>query len=155
MGMDIEPDAQDINEKIEAYIIELGLPFEEVQDGLWLIHDEIDYIDNIVVYHNSPVLTFRVKLADAPEPEEQPELYRRLLELNATSMVAGAYGLEDDAVVIVESLQSDTLTQNEFQAAIDTITLAVREHYHDLKALINPSKDEDSTPEPVEAADRA
>ncbi len=155
MGMDIEPDGQEVNEKIEAFIIELGLPFEEVQDGMWLIHDEIDYIDNIVVYHNPPVLTFRVKLAEAPKDEEQPELYRRLLELNATSMVAGAYGLEDDAVVIVESLQSDRLTQNEFQAAIDTITLAVREHYHDLKSLIRTKADEESTPEPVEAADRA
>ncbi len=155
MGMDIEPDAQDTNEKIEAYIIDLGLPFEEVQEGLWLVHDEIDFIDNIVVYHNPPVLTFRVKLADSPEPEEQPELYRRLLELNATSMVAGAYGLEDDAVVIVESLQSDSLTQNEFQAAIDTITLAVREHYHDLRALITPKNNGKSQPEAVETADRA
>jgi hypothetical protein len=154
MGMDIEPDGQAVNEKIEAYIIDLGLPFEEVQEGLWLIHDDIDFIDNIVVYHNPPVLTFRVKLADAPEGEEQPQLYRRLLELNATSMIAGAYGLEDDAVVIVESLQSDNLRQSEFQAAIDTITLAVREHYHDLKTLIKPKSD-DNEREPVEAADRA
>ena len=144
--------AHEINEKIEAYIIDLGLPFEEVQEGLWLIHDEIDYIDNIVVYHTPPVLTFRVKLVEAPDGATQPELYKRLLQLNATSMVAGAFGLEDQSVVIVESLQSETLTQNEFQAAIDAIALAVREHYHDLRSIIRG--DDDETRQPAEAADQ-
>lgn len=151
--MGLNADELEINEKIEAFIIELGLPFEEVQEGLWLIHDEIDYIDNIVVYHNPPVLTFRVKLVEVPEGKSQPKLYRRLLQLNATSMVAGAFGLEDEAVVIVESLQSESLTQNEFQAAIDAIALAVREHYEDLNSIIS-ADDDDAQDEPVEAADR-
>lgn len=127
---------QELNERIEGYIIDMGLAFEQVQDGLWLIHDEVDYIDNIVVYHNPPVLTFRVKLIDAPEEKVQSELFKRLLELNATSMVAGAYGLEDGAVVIVDTVQSENLDENEFQASIDSIALAVREHYEELREII-------------------
>ena len=153
MGIDVESNEMEVNEMIEGYILELGLAFEEVQPGLWLIHDEIDYIDNIVVYHTAPVLTFRVKLMEAPENEVAPELYKRLLQLNASSMVAGAYGLEDEAVVIVESLQSSSLDQNEFQAAIDAITLAVREHYHELKAIVAP--DDGAKKEPAQAADQA
>ena len=152
MGMDIESNELEINEKIEAFILELGLPFEEVQTGLWLVHDEIDYIDNIVVYHTPPVLTFRVKLVEVPDGETRPELYKRLLQFNATSMVAGAFGLEDEAVVIVESLQSESLSQGEFQAAIDSIALAVREHYHDLRSIIRGDDDEEQ--EPVEATDQ-
>ena len=127
---------QELNERIEGYIIDMGLAFDKVQEGLWLIHDDVDYIDNIVVYHNAPVLTFRVKLIDAPEEKVRPELFQRLLELNATSMVAGAYGLEDGAVVIVDTVQSENLDENEFQASIDSIALAVREHYNELRAII-------------------
>jgi hypothetical protein len=124
------------NDQIEAYLIDHGLPYELVREGLWVIHDEVDYIDNIVVYHTPPVVTFRVKLMEAPVDAARFELYQRLLELNATSMVAGAYGLEDDAIVIVDTLQSENLDPNEFQASIDAITLAVREHYKELKELI-------------------
>ncbi len=155
MGMDIESSELEINEKIEAFIIELGLPFEEVQTGLWLVHDEIDYIDNIVVYHNPPVLTFRVKLMELPDYEVQSELFKRLLQLNASSMVAGAFGLEDEAVVIVESVQSASLDQNGFQAAIDAIALSVREHYQELRAIIRPDEEDDEKNAPVEAADQA
>lgn len=154
MGMDIESSDLEINEKIEAFIIELGLPFEEVQQGLWLVHDEIDYIDNIVVYHTPPVLTFRVKLVELPDDKVQPELFKRLLQLNATSMIAGAFGLEDEAVVIVESIQSRSLTQNDFQAAIDSIALSVREHYHELRSIISGDDTDDEQEEPVEAADQ-
>lgn len=125
------------NDQIEAYLIEHGLPYEQVREGLWVIHDDIDYIDNIVIYHTPPVITFRVKLMDAPVEAARPELFARLLELNATSMVAGAYGLENDAVVIVDTLQSENLDHNEFQASIDAISMAVREHYEELTAITN------------------
>ena len=157
MGMDIEPDEMDVEEKIEAFILELGFPFEKIDDNLWVIHDDIDFIENIVVYHNPPVLTFRIKAMEAPQEDVRPELYKRLLQLNASSMVAGAFGLEDEDVVIVESLQSETMNQSEFQAAFDSITLAVREHYHDLKSFVGTEEatdeETDETGKPVGAAD--
>ena len=52
-------------------------------------------------------------------------------------MVAGAYGLEEDNVVIVDTLQSENLDFNEFQASLDAIAMAVREHYEEIKELIN------------------
>lgn len=125
------------NDQIEAYLIETQLPFERVKDGFWIIHDESDAVDNIVVVHTPPVITFRVKLMDVPEAARE-ELFRHLLNLNSSAMVAGAYALEDDSVVIVDSLQSENLDYNEFQASIDAIAFAVREHYTDLNAF-NPS----------------
>lgn len=125
------------NDEIENYLLDVGLPFEALRDGMWVIHDEIDYIDNIVVYHTNPVITFRVKLMEAPKGPARAEVFEKLLVLNATSMVSGAYGLEDDAVVIVDTLQSENLDFNEFQAAIDSLTLAVREHYGPLSEIIS------------------
>ncbi len=127
----------ELNDRIESFIIEMGLPFEQVQEGLWLVHDEADFIDNIVVYHNYPVLTFRVKLVDLPEGKGFPELFRRLLQLNSSSMIAGAFGLEDNSVVVVDTIQSENLDANEFQASIDAMALAVREHYEELKAIVD------------------
>jgi len=124
------------NDQIEAYLIETELPFERVKDGFWLIHDQTDAIDNIVVVHTPPMITFRVKLMELPEKVNREELFARLLQLNATSMVAGAYGLEDEAVVIVDSLQSENLDYNEFQASIDAIAFAVRDHYTELSELL-------------------
>jgi hypothetical protein len=130
------------NEQIEEYLIDSGFPFEEVEEGLWLIHDEEDQVDNIVLHHNDPVLTFRVKLMNAPDGDEgRLELFTKLLELNATSMVAGAYGLEDDAVVAVDTLQTENLDFNEFQAALDAIVLSIREHYKPLTEIANKYRD--------------
>jgi hypothetical protein len=124
------------NDQIEAYLIETGVPFERVKEGFWLIHDDYDAVDNIVVVHKPPVITFRVKLFDLPEGGPQNELMAHLLKLNATDMIAGAYGLENRAVVVTDSLQSENLDYNEFQASVDAIAFAVREHYDELKRFI-------------------
>jgi len=63
----------------------------------------------------------------------QAALCKKLLELNASSMVSGAYAIENGAVIALETLQSENLDYNEFQAAIDGLTLAVTEHYEQLK----------------------
>ncbi len=122
------------NDQIEAYLIETQLPFERVKEGFWIIHDESDAVDNIVVVHTPPMITFRVKLMDIPSTD-QVGLFRHMLTLNASAMVAGAYALEDNSVVIVDSLQSENLDYNEFQASIDAIAFAVREHYTALSAF--------------------
>ena len=82
------------------------------------------------------MITFRVKLMDAPDKSTRDVLFKRLLELNATSMIADAYGLEDDAVVIVDTLQSENLDHNEFQATLEALVIAVREHYEELRAIV-------------------
>jgi hypothetical protein len=119
---------------IEGYLVRSGIPYDAIGEGMWVVHDEIDQVDNIVVTLSHPVVMFRVKLMDLPTGEaERSAVCRKLLELNASSMVAGAYALEGDAVVAVETLQSENLDFNEFQAAIDGLTLAITEHYESLR----------------------
>jgi len=66
------------------------------------------------------------------------ELFRTLLELNATEMMHGAYGIEGDAVVISDALQIENLDYNEFAATIDDITLAVASHHSRLVRYQEP-----------------
>jgi hypothetical protein len=58
-----------------------------------------------------------------------------LLELNATQMIHGAYGLEDDSVVLIDTLQSKNLDYNEFQATVEALSLAITQDYEKLKAF--------------------
>jgi hypothetical protein len=118
------------NEDIEGYLIRMGVPYEEIGAGTWMIHDEYEQIDNIVVSLNEPVVYFRVKLMDIPEGCNRESLYETLLTLNTTDMMHGAYGLEKNAVVATDTLQSENLDFNEFQASVDSLSLCISSHYH-------------------------
>lgn len=120
------------NDHIETYLNRLGTPYDEIEEGFWVIRDEDG---QIVVRHDPPVIVFRAKLADVPKNGREA-LFQRLLKLNATEMISGAYGLEDDSIVIVASLQSENLDFNEFQAAVDSLTLAMTTHAPELKRFL-------------------
>ena len=56
-----------------------------------------------------------------------------MLEYNARDLVHGSYGLEGDHVVLTDTLELDNLDYNEFEASVDSITLAVASHYSRLR----------------------
>ena len=120
------------NDTIENYFEETGLTWERIADNTWMIHDEYDTIDNIVVYLNEPVVYFRVKLMDIPKGCNRQQLFETLLTLNTADMLHGAYGLEGDTVVATDTLQADNLDLNEFQASIDSLSLCITSHYKQL-----------------------
>lgn len=119
-------------QEIEAYLIRMGVPYEEIQPNTWMIHDEYEMIDNIIVSLNDPVVFFRVKLMDIPDDCDRLALYETLLTLNTTEMLHGAYGLEGNAVVATDTLQAENLDFNEFQASVDALALCISDHYRKL-----------------------
>lgn len=119
---------------IEGYLVRTGVAYDVLGEGIWVVHDELEHVDNIVVTLASPVVVFRVKLMEMPaDGPEAAALCKKLLELNASAMVSGAYAIENGAVIALETLQAENLDYNEFQAAIDGLTLAITEHYEQLK----------------------
>jgi len=119
---------------IEGYLVRAGVAYDVLGDGIWVVHDELEHVDNIVIRLAAPIVLFRVKLMELPaDPAAQAALFKKLLELNASAMVSGAYAIDNDAVIALETLQSENLDYNEFQAAIDGLTLAITEHYEQLK----------------------
>jgi hypothetical protein len=44
-------------------------------------------------------------------------------------MIHGAYGLEGDVVALIDTLQSEQLDLNEFQATVDALLLAINQDY--------------------------
>jgi len=112
---------------IQAYLLNMELSYEEPREGTWVIN-AIDGAQNMVIHLAGPVVVFRVKLMEIPRHHRE-ELFRTLLELNASEMMHGAYGVEGDAVVISDALQLENLDYNEFAATVDDITLAVASHH--------------------------
>ena len=112
---------------VQAYLMKMELPYEEPREGTWVVTG-LDGLDNLVITLAGPVLVFRVKVMDIPANNRE-ELFRTLLELNATEMMHGAYGIEGDSVVIMDALQVENLDYNEFAATVDDITLAVASHH--------------------------
>jgi hypothetical protein len=114
-------------EDIESYLIKMQLGSDSPKPGLWVIKGAGE-IENLVISLSGPIVVFRIKVMDIP-PTNREELYKTLLELNATDMIHGAYGLEANSVILTDCLQLENLDFNEFQATFDDMTLAVANHY--------------------------
>ena len=67
-------------------------------------------------------LLIRMKVMDMPDDEATKDLYRTLLELNATEIVHGAYGIEDGDLILSDTLELETLDFLELQASMESIT---------------------------------
>jgi hypothetical protein len=113
-------------EDIESYLVKVGLPYEQLKAGIWLLH--VPGCENFVVSMAGPVVVFRVKMMDLPVSNREA-LFRALLTLNTSEMVHGAFGLEGDSVVIVHALELENLDLNEIQAVIDDMTMAISKQY--------------------------
>ncbi len=117
-------------EDIEHYLIQIHHLFEAIRDNMWVIHDTVDTI----VIFAPPLVILRTKLMEVPNTNRE-HFYKLLLELNASQMVHGAYGLEDNNVVIIDTLEVENLDLNEFQASLDAMSLAASQDYERLKAF--------------------
>ena len=70
--------------------------------------------------------------ASHERPKRWRRSSRRLLELNATDLVHGSYGIEDESIVMTEALELSHLDFEEFLAAYESITLALASHLREL-----------------------
>ncbi len=126
-------------EDIETFLDRLsadGATHRELEPGLWLVRPggAIDF--DVVVTHNPPVVLLRVKVMPLPsDPAELAALSRRLLELNATDLLHGSYGIDREDVVLTEAMELEHLDYEEFLASYESITLSLTSHLRELAAF--------------------
>jgi len=119
--------------KIEQYLIDLKYSYREVNPNLWLLDDTQHDLEGIAVMHADPLVIIEVHVMKAPE-QKREEFFTKLLELNAGDMIHGAYGMEGDKVVIIDTLEYETMDFADFRASLDAISLALTQHYPILSA---------------------
>lgn len=122
-------------EDLESFFIRMDVEYEEVDPGMYLVRGRNTGFP-AVVHHSESLLLVRMKLMDLPpENERSLELYRTLLELNASDMVHGAYGIEDGELIISDTLELETLDFHELQASLESIELAASGHMDRIREL--------------------
>jgi hypothetical protein len=123
-------------EDIERFLDRLsadGATYSELEPGLWIVKPSGELDFSVVVHFSPPVVILRVKVMSLPtEATSLATLSRRLLELNATDLVHGSYGIEEESIVMTEALELAHLDYEEFQAAFESITVALASHLREL-----------------------
>jgi hypothetical protein len=123
-------------EDIEGFLNRLdgnGASHSELQPGLWVVKPGGALDFDIVVSFEPPVVVISVKVMAVPSDKKlEATLNRRLLELNASDIVHGAYGIEEDDIVMAEALELSHLGYEEFLAAFESITVALASHLREI-----------------------
>ncbi len=114
--------------KIEQYLIDLMLTYQQIDSNLYLLDDEDHALQGVVVMQAEPLVVVRAEIMDIPK-DNLLGLFRTLLELNATDIVHGAYALDNDKIVLIDTLQYNSLSYEEFRATLDSFSLALTQHY--------------------------
>ena len=126
-------------EDIEAFLDRLsadGATHRELEPGLWVVSPAGDFDFDVVVTHNPPVILLRVKVMPLPtDAAELAALTRRLLELNATDLLHGSYGIDREDVVLTAALELAHLDYEEFLASYESKTLSLTSHMRELAAF--------------------
>lgn len=122
-------------EEVEGFLARLateGASYTEIEPGLWAVQPGGELDMTVVVHHSPPVVVLRVKVMAIPGNGDADKLYRRLLELNATDLLHGSYGIQQGEIVLTEALELAHLDYEEFQASYESITLSLASHLREL-----------------------
>jgi len=126
-------------EDLEKFLDRLsneGATYAEVEPGLWTVNPGGELDLSVIIHHSPPVVVLRVKVMDLPgDDATSVRLNRRLLELNATDLLHGSYGIDNGSIVLTEALELEHLDFQEFLAAYESITLALASHLRELATI--------------------
>jgi len=110
--------------EIEIYFDELGYSYELLGPRMWVLDLSPAGTDGkVVVSFSPPLVVLRMKVAELPAGDNAA-LFRTLLEANAQELVHGAFGLEGNAIVVVDTLEAEYLDLAELQASLDGVAFA-------------------------------
>jgi hypothetical protein len=123
-------------EDLESFLVRLGAEgasYSEVEPGMFVVRPGGTPDAQVVVHLTPPVLLMRMNVMPVPgDAETAAKLARRLLELNATDLVHGAYGISGNDIILTEALELSNLDFSEFLAAYESMTLALASHVREL-----------------------
>ena len=125
---------------LESFLIRMDLDFNEVDEGMFLVQGANEGAP-VVVHLTVPLLVIRLKVMTLPTGNDLGELYKALLVWNATDVVHGAYGIEEDDLIISDTLELETLDFPELQASLESVQMAASSHVERIKALANAGQE--------------
>jgi hypothetical protein len=92
---------------------------------MWIVNAGAESgFGKVVVSYSPPLVVLRLKVAELPKGKDDAKLFRMLLDANARDIVHGAFGLEDRAIVVVDTLEAEYMDAIELQASVDGMAFA-------------------------------
>jgi len=117
-----------IENKIEQYLIDLMITYQQIDKNMWLLDDDEHSLHGVAVMYSDPLVIIRAEIMDVPK-KNLLELYTKLLELNASDVIHGAYALDKNRIILLDTLQYETMDSGDFRASLDSISMALTDHY--------------------------
>jgi len=114
--------------KIEQYLIDLMITYQQVEKNLWLLDDEERSLQGVAIMQAEPLVIIRAEVMEGPK-SNLLELYTKLLELNASDVIHGAYAVDKNKIILLDTLQYETMDKEDFRATLDSFSMALTEHY--------------------------
>jgi Tir chaperone family protein CesT len=125
-------------EDLESYLDRLGVEYEEIDEGMWRLAPS-EGASVVVKYEPPSLVLLRLKVMALPQDTDDPRLasfFRRLLELNATDIMHGSYGIETNEVVLSDALGLEDLDFSELRSSYESMVLAASSHTPGLSELV-------------------
>ena len=125
---------------VEAYLGRMNRRFTPVEDqpGTFLVYGH-SYMPPTALRVDPPLVVLRVHVGDIDgDATANAELFRKLLGLNAKSLVHTSFGLEDQRIVLVSALELENLDYNELQATLDEIDMTLAQQVASLAEIAKP-----------------
>jgi hypothetical protein len=121
--------------KIDQYVQRLGVKYELIGDNIWLLDFHDRGLPHVVLYAEDDLVTVRAKVMQLPASQREL-FFEELLRLNV-ELAHGAYALEGEIVIWVDTLEFAGMDYKEFLASLDAAALSVAEHYPRLSKYRN------------------
>ncbi len=122
---------------VEAYLGKMNRRFSPVDDqpGTFLVHGGTN-MPPTALRVDPPLVVLRVHVGDVEGADAaNAELFKKLLTLNAKSLVHTSFGLEDSRIVLVSALELENLDYNELEATLDEIDVTLAQQVATLAEL--------------------
>jgi len=124
-------------EDLEGYLVRLERRFERAEDGTYLVSVGADR-PLVALLVAPPLLVAQVEIGLVPADDAAAApFFRKLLELNATSLVHAAYGIEGERIVLSAALALQNLDLNELEAVLADLDMALATQVPTLREFVS------------------
>ncbi len=115
---------------VEKFLQGSEINYSDLGGGMYLVDVHTTLPHSLVIKVEPPLVVFRLKAGEVPAPGSagREAYFESLLRLNGTALLHSSFSIADDGVYLTAALPLDNLDQNELQAVIDDMSMAVSQH---------------------------
>ena len=115
---------------VEGFLKGSEINYSDLGGGMFLVDVHTTLPNSLVIKVEPPLVVFRLKAGEVPAAGSpgREGYFESLLRLNGTALLHSSFSLGDDGVYLTAALPLDNLDQNELQAVIDDMSMAVSQH---------------------------